>query len=63
MSNPLFGHDIISIADLKTSDIELILDTAAYIKDHPQPTLLQNKIIASCFFEASTRTRLSFEAA
>ncbi|MBN9931300.1 hypothetical protein HZD82_22245, partial [Pantoea agglomerans] len=32
-------------------------------KAHPQPELLKHKVIASCFFEASTRTRLSFETA
>jgi len=63
MQNPLFGGDIISISDLSTEQITLILDTATYIKDHPQPDLLKGKVIASCFFEPSTRTRLSFETA
>ncbi|NYY81390.1 hypothetical protein DMI65_18460 [Escherichia coli] len=31
------------------------------LKANPQPELLKHKVIASCFFEASTRTRLSFE--
>ena len=63
MNNPLYQKNIISIADLSRSDLELILQTAYSLKQTPQPTLLQNKVIASCFFEASTRTRLSFETA
>jgi len=63
MNNPLYQKNIISIADLSRSDLELILQTAYSLKQTPQPTLLNNKIIASCFFEASTRTRLSFETA
>ncbi|MDN2664688.1 aspartate carbamoyltransferase [Psychromonas sp. 14N.309.X.WAT.B.A12] len=63
MNNPLYQKNIISIADLSRSDLELILETAHSLKQNPQPTLLNNKVIASCFFEASTRTRLSFETA
>ncbi len=63
MKNPLYQKDIISIADLSRSDLELILDTAAQLKETPRPDLLAGKVIASCFFEASTRTRLSFETA
>ena len=63
MNNPLYQKNIISIADLSRSDLELILQTAYSLKQTPHPTLLQDKIIASCFFEASTRTRLSFETA
>jgi aspartate carbamoyltransferase catalytic subunit len=63
MNNPLYQKNIISIADLSRSDLELILQTAYSLKQTPHPTLLKNKIIASCFFEASTRTRLSFETA
>lgn len=63
MSNPLFNKDIISITDLSRAELELIVSTANDLKLHPRPELLKNKIIASCFFEASTRTRLSFETA
>ncbi len=63
MNNPLYQKNIISIADLSRSDLELILQTADSLKKQPQPELLKNKVVASCFFEASTRTRLSFETA
>lgn len=61
MANPLYHKHIISINDLSREDLELVLRTAASLKAHPQPELLKHKVIASCFFEASTRTRLSFE--
>ncbi|PIJ51005.1 aspartate carbamoyltransferase [Erwinia sp. OLTSP20] len=63
MANPLYKKHIISINDLSREELELVLDTAARLKANPQPELLKNKVIASCFFEASTRTRLSFETA
>ncbi|CAG8999278.1 MAG: Aspartate carbamoyltransferase catalytic subunit [Candidatus Celerinatantimonas neptuna] len=63
MTNPLFHRHIISITDLCRQELELIVATANQLKATPHPTLLQGKVIASCFFEASTRTRLSFETA
>ncbi|OCA52572.1 aspartate carbamoyltransferase [Photorhabdus namnaonensis] len=63
MANPLYRKHIISINDLSREDLELVLQTAAALKARPQPELLKPKVIASCFFEASTRTRLSFETA
>jgi len=63
MANPLYRKHIISINDLNRDELERVLHTAAQLKANPQPELLKHKVIASCFFEASTRTRLSFEAA
>ena len=63
MANPLYRKHIISINDLSRDELELVLHTAAQLKANPQPELLKHKVIASCFFEASTRTRLSFETA
>ena len=63
MNNPLYQKNIISIPDLSRPELELILKTAYSLKQTPQPELLKNKVVASCFFEASTRTRLSFETA
>lgn len=63
MANPLYRKHIISINDLSRDELERVLHTAAQLKANPQPELLKHKVIASCFFEASTRTRLSFESA
>ncbi|MXP56454.1 aspartate carbamoyltransferase [Pantoea sp. Mhis] len=63
MNNPLYRKHIISINDLNRDEINLILYTATKLKDNPQPKLLSYNVIASCFFESSTRTRLSFETA
>ncbi len=63
MTNPLYQKHIVSIPDLSRQELELIVSTAAQLKQYPRPDLLKNKVIASCFFEASTRTRLSFETA
>ncbi|MFT6836459.1 MAG: aspartate carbamoyltransferase catalytic subunit [Francisellaceae bacterium] len=63
MSSSFFNQDIISVQNLSKDQIELVLSSAASLKKYPTYHLLRGKIIASCFFEASTRTRLSFEAA
>ncbi len=63
MENPLYQKDILSIHELSLHHIQLILNTAKHLKENPKPHLLQGKIIAHCFFEPSTRTRLSFESA
>lgn len=63
MPNNLFQKNIISISEFSRDDLELIVNTAKKLKTSPRNDLLKNKLIASCFFEASTRTRLSFETA
>ena len=63
MTNPLFNKNIISISDLTRSELEQIVLRAIMVKKGPQSRWLKNKVVASCFFEASTRTRLSFETA
>ncbi|MEZ8967072.1 aspartate carbamoyltransferase [Vibrio breoganii] len=63
MQNTLFNKHIISIPELNREELELIVQTAGKLKSEPMPTLLKNKVVASCFFEPSTRTRLSFETA
>ncbi len=63
MKPSFLNQDVLSIKELTLQQIELVLKTAAQLKKHPQHDLLKNKIIANCFFEPSTRTRLSFESA
>ncbi|MDQ1237473.1 MAG: aspartate carbamoyltransferase [Wigglesworthia glossinidia] len=63
ITNPLYKKHLISIGDLTKDNLKLIIKIAFTLKNKPRPELLKNKIIAVCFLEASTRTRLSFESA
>lgn len=63
-----FKHrDIITIKDFSKEEIEYILDYAKrmipYAKGEKHTTVLEQSILATLFFEPSTRTRLSFESA
>ena len=55
------NHSLVSIDDLTTEEILNILDLAAEFEKNPSQPLLSGKVIATLFFEPSTRTRLSFE--
>lgn len=57
------NKSLISITDYSKEELLHLIDLATYFEEHPEPELLKNKIIASLFFEPSTRTRLSFETA
>ncbi len=61
------GRNIISTEDLPREEIEHILDVAksmeSILKLKTSSKLLEGKIMASLFFQSSTRTRLSFESA
>ena len=61
--NPLYLHDFITTKNMPLAEVELVVQTAGQLKKNPEQFNIQNKIIASCFFEPSTRTRLSFETA
>lgn len=54
---------LVSIDDLTTEEILRILDLAEEFEKEPVQNLLQGSVIATLFFEPSTRTRLSFESA
>lgn len=55
--------NLIRIKDLNKQQIIAILNKAKFFKKHHKSSALKNKIIATLFFEPSTRTRLSFETA
>ena len=59
------GRDIISIRDFSREEIDYILKTAQAMEPLAKKgsDMLKGKILATLFFEPSTRTRLSFEAA
>lgn len=57
------GRHIISIADFSRDEILHILATARDLEARKRPDLLTGRLMATLFFEPSTRTRLSFEAA
>ncbi|HEY6402387.1 MAG TPA: aspartate carbamoyltransferase catalytic subunit [Blastocatellia bacterium] len=65
---PLKRKDLLEIADLSPEEINFILDTAETFRDVNRrrikkvPTL-RGKTVINLFFEASTRTRTSFEIA
>lgn len=54
---------LVSITDYSKEEIFKILDLATDFEKNPNQNLLDNKVIATLFFEPSTRTRLSFESA
>jgi aspartate carbamoyltransferase catalytic subunit len=59
------GRDIISIEDFTREEINYILNVSKTMEPTAKKTsdILKGKILATLFFEPSTRTRLSFEAA
>jgi aspartate carbamoyltransferase catalytic subunit len=59
------GRDIISIEDFTRKEVEYILNVSKTMEPIATKTsdMLKGKILATLFFEPSTRTRLSFEAA
>jgi len=63
MKNTIAHKSLISISDLSKEEIEMILHKSMQIKKHPPGEILKGLILATCFFEPSTRTRLSFESA
>lgn len=56
-------RSLVSIEDISKSDILELLHRARYFEAHPDSKLLDGRVVATLFFEPSTRTRLSFETA
>ena len=59
------GRDIVSIRDLTREEIDCILQMTDLVEPLARrgSDMLRGKILATAFFEPSTRTRLSFESA
>ena len=54
---------LISITDFSKEEYLKIMDLSREFEANPAQSLLKGKVIATLFFEPSTRTRLSFETA
>ena len=57
------AHNFVTIANLSKEKLCYLIEMAAEFEKHPNREILKGKIIATLFFEPSTRTRLSFETA
>ncbi len=56
-------HNFVTIADITKEKILYMIEMAREFELHPNREILKGKVIATLFFEPSTRTRLSFETA
>ncbi|MBR6757010.1 MAG: aspartate carbamoyltransferase [Bacteroidaceae bacterium] len=56
-------ESLVSINDLSKEEIIELLEKAKSFEQNPNRRVLEGKVIATLFFEPSTRTRLSFETA
>lgn len=56
-------HNFVTIADLSKEKILYMIKLALEFEKHPNREILKGKVVATLFFEPSTRTRLSFETA
>ena len=57
------NNSLVNITEYTKEDIYYLLDMAREFEKHPNRELLRGKVVATLFFEPSTRTRLSFETA
>ena len=56
-------HSLVSIANLDKQKINYLLSMAEEFEQHPNRKILDGRVVATLFFEPSTRTRPSFEPA
>lgn len=57
------NRSLVSINDITKKDYETILNLAEKFEANPTSKILEDNVVATLFFEPSTRTRLSFESA
>ncbi|MDO4779652.1 MAG: aspartate carbamoyltransferase [Bacteroides sp.] len=56
-------NSLVSIEEYSREKILYMIELAKKFEENPNQPILENKIVATLFFEPSTRTRLSFETA
>lgn len=56
-------ESLVSITDFSKEEILDLLEKTRRFEENPDRKVLEGKVIATLFFEPSTRTRLSFETA
>ena len=61
--NRLVGQHILSVKQFSKTDLHHLFNTAHRLRQTPDASLLKGKVLASLFFEPSTRTSSSFVAA
>ncbi len=61
--NIMKNRSLISINDFTRAEHIRILELAGAFENNPRQRILQDYVVATLFFEPSTRTRLSFESA
>ena len=57
------NRSLVTIAEHSREKILYMLEMAKQFEKNPNRRLLEGKVVATLFFEPSTRTRLSFETA
>ena len=57
------NRSLVTIADHSKEKIMYLLEMARLFEENPNRKILDGKVVATLFFEPSTRTRLSFETA
>ena len=57
------NNSLVSIYDYSKEELLELLEDARHFEQNPNQDLLAGKVVATLFFEPSTRTRLSFETA
>ena len=59
----MLGKDLLSVADITSQDIQLLITNAVEMKTESWSSLLSGKVLALMFEKPSLRTRVSFEIA
>ncbi len=59
----LKNRNIILVLDFTKEEITYVLELSKRMEERSHPDILKGKVLANLFFEPSTRTRMSFEAA